>query len=101
MNQRKLAKLRRELEALRRGAHKAREFESLARRLGQERVKRGKEPMWESKVFDELYVLAIPHHGGRDLSPGVRHSVLAQLEDDIFAWEERLLEDDDGPDSEA
>ena len=101
MNQRRLAKLREELEALRRAPQKARALESLARRLGRKLVKRGKEPMWESTEFDELYVLAIPHHRGRDLSPGVRNSVLAQLEDDILAWEEKLLEDDDGPDSEA
>ncbi len=91
MNQRKLAKLWRELAALRLGAHKARKFESLARRLGREHVERGKHPMWESTVFDELDALSIPRHGGKDISPGTKHSILNQLEDDILAWEERLL----------
>ncbi|MBV9636642.1 MAG: type II toxin-antitoxin system HicA family toxin [Methylobacteriaceae bacterium] len=57
-------------------------------------VKRGKEPMWESAEFDELYVLAIPRHGNRDLAPGTKKSILDQLEDDVLAWEERLGDDE-------
>jgi hypothetical protein len=48
--------------------------------------------MWESAEFVDLRVLAIPDHGGRDLSPGTRNSILNQLEDDVLAWEERLGE---------
>jgi len=34
--------------------------------------------------------LSIPHHGGRDLAPGTRNSILNVLEADVLAWEERL-----------
>ena len=98
MDRRKLAKLRRLLEALRRGQPKARELQSLARQLGRKPAKnRGKEPMWESTEFDELFVLAIPNHKGRDMAPVTINKILNQLEGDISAWEERLLEDEDGP----
>ena len=83
-------------------------MEKLARMLGRTQDKRGKEPTW---VHNELpvYPLSIPHHGGRDLAPGTRNSILDVLEDDVLAWEERLrLADDerederhDGDDDEA
>ena len=63
--------------------------------LGRRQDKRGKEPTW---VNDELpvYPLSIPHHGGRDLAPGTRNSILNALEGDAIVWEERLgLEDDE------
>ena len=101
MNRRKLAKLLRDLAALRRGSHKARKFESLARRLGRERVNRGKEPMYESKEFDELDALSIPHHGGKDIPPGTSNSILNQLEDDILAWNEKLWKEENSNGSEA
>ena len=100
MKQRKLAKLWKNLAALRRGTHKAREFESLARRLGRELVDRGKHPMWESTVFDELDALSIPRHGGKDIPPGTKKSILNQLEDDLLAWEERLGKKENGSESE-
>ncbi len=87
MDDRKLGKLRGEVEALRRAPQKASALERIAKKLGRELVKRGKEPMWENKEFDELRSLAIPHHGGKDLPPGTRNSILNQLEDDILAWE--------------
>ena len=87
--------------ALRRAPQKARALESLARKLGRKPVKRGKEPMWESTEFDELSPLSIPHHGGRDLTKGTRNSILIQLDDDVIAWKERLMEHEDGPDSKA
>jgi len=49
--------------------------------------------MWENMQFPELFVLSIPDHGSRDLSPGVKHSVLNQLEGDIEAWDEWLSDD--------
>jgi hypothetical protein len=61
-------------------------------------VKRGKEPMWESTEFDELYPLSIPHHGGRDLAIGTKNSILDQLEGDVCAWEARLADDEDEED---
>ena len=95
MTPKKLDKLRRELAGFRRAQAKAANLESLAGRLGRKRVKRGKEPTWESMEFNELFPLAIPHHGGRDLPPGTRRNILDQLEQDVFAWEKRLDQDED------
>jgi hypothetical protein len=95
MNRKNLNKLRRELAHLRRSPQKAATLESLARRLGRKLVKRGKEPMWENTEFGDLFVLSIPRHGGRDLSLGVQRSILDQLEDDVFAWEEWLGDDEE------
>jgi len=94
MNRKTLDKLKRELASCRRSQQKAADLESLARRLGRKPVKRGKEPMWESTEFDHLFPISIPHHGGRDLAPGTRKSILNDLEDDILAWEERLDEEE-------
>lgn len=92
MKARTLAKLRGELARMRRSPQRAADLESLAKRLGRKQVKRGKEPMWESTEFD-LFPLAIPHHGGRDLATGTKNSVLSSLEEDLLAWEERLNND--------
>jgi hypothetical protein len=95
MTPRKLAKLKQELASLRRSQAKAADLESLARRLGRKQVKRGKEPTWESSEFNELFPLAIPHQGGKDLPIGTRRNILDQLEQDVFAWEKRLDQDED------
>lgn len=95
MNEKKLGKIRSQLASMRLAPQKARALESLARKLGRQPVKRGKEPMWESKEFD-LFPLSIPHHSSRDLSPGTKNSILNQLEDDILAWEEQLSDEDNG-----
>ena len=95
MTPKRLAKLKGELAKLRRAPRKAAELEKLARKLGRRRVKRGGEPMWESAEFPELFVLAIPHHGGRDLAIGTQKSILDQLEEDVLAWEVRLNEHND------
>jgi hypothetical protein len=96
MNRKRLDKLKREIALARRSPQKAADLERFARRLGRRSVKkRGKEPMWESAEFDDLFVLSIPHHGGRDLAPGTQRSILDQLEDDILAWEEKLNDEDD------
>lgn len=94
MNRRRLYRIRRLLEQARRSQQKARDLEALARMLGRRRDKRGKEPTW---VHDELPVfpLSIPHHGGRDLAPSTRSSILNVLEGDVIAWEERLGPEDD------
>jgi hypothetical protein len=60
--------------------------------------------MWKSAEFPELRALSIPHHGGEDIKPRTVRSILDQLHEDIFAWEERLSEDmngDDGGDNGA
>ncbi len=45
--------------------------------------------------FAHLPPLAIPHHGGRDLAPGTRDSILDQLEDDVHEWDVKLADDED------
>jgi hypothetical protein len=94
MNRKRLSKLRRVLEGLRRQSPKALEIQKVAKQLGRKKVKRGKEPVWESLEFQSLRPLSIPDHGGRDLSPGVLHSIVNQLEDDLNSWDERLAEQD-------
>lgn len=93
MTPNKLKKLRGEFAELRRAPQKALALEKLAKSLGRKKVKRGKEPNWESARFPDLPPLSIPHHGGKDLSIGVRNGLLIQLQDDIDAWE-NLLEDE-------
>jgi hypothetical protein len=96
MKRRKLEKLRRELERKRLSPQKANALQKLALRLGRRKVKRGKEPTWESDL-PGCYPFPIPDHGGKDLPPGTRNSILNQLEDqDIAAWEGIL--DGNGPD---
>ena len=69
---------------------KARDLEELARSLGRTIFNRGKEPTWVNKYFSELPPLSIPHHGGRDLATGTKHSILTQLEDDLAKWHEKI-----------
>ena len=53
--------------------------------------------MWESAEFD-LYALAIPHHGSRDLAPGTQNSILDQLENDLAAWDEKVGDEESDED---
>lgn len=100
MHRKKLDKAKRLLTQLRRSPQKARDLEVLARLLGRKRVKRGKEPTWES-IELTVYPLTIPHHGGQDVPIGTKNSILDQLEDDILTWEETLgLEDDEEEEEE-
>jgi hypothetical protein len=89
MDRKKLDKCQRELEALRRGQQKARKLQALAKKLGRKKVKRGKEPTWESDL-PGCYPLSIPDHGGKDIPPGTCNSILDQLEGDIIAHETTL-----------
>jgi hypothetical protein len=49
--------------------------------------------MWESQEFPDLFPLAIPDHGGKDISPGTQRTILNLLEDDVLRWEEQLDEE--------
>ena len=95
MVRKKLRKLQRECDDCRNGQRKAREFESLATRLGRVQVNKGKEPYWESTEFQHLPALSIPHHGGKDIPVGTKNCIIAALQQDIDAWEERLGEEED------
>jgi hypothetical protein len=94
MHRKKLDKIKRTIAAFRRSPQKAAALEGLAKQLGRKKVKRGKEPVWESQELTELYALSIPHHGNRDLSIGTQRNILDALEDDVLAWEERLPDEE-------
>jgi hypothetical protein len=96
MNRKRLNKLKRQLFQLRRTSVRAADVEALAIELGRmkRKGKRSKEPTWVSTEFGNLFPLAIPHHGSRDLTIGTKNSILSQLELDIAEWEQRLYEKD-------
>jgi len=95
MSKRKLEKLKRELEGLRGRPQKPAKLESLARRLGRTRVKRGSEPNWKSE-WPGVYPVSIPHHGGKDIPPGTVNSILDQLEEDLLALEVKFANNGHG-----
>jgi hypothetical protein len=93
MDRRKLDKLRKQVEELRKkGGIKSSELESLARALGRVPFKRGKEPTWVNKTFLGLRPLSIPHHGSKDLNRITANLILDQLEQDIEIFEECIDE---------
>ncbi len=93
MRRRKIEKLRREIEGLRRrGGVRASELESLAQRLGRRRAKRGSEPTWVSDLLVGRPPVSIPSHPG-DLNRYTARSILDQLEADL---DELELAADDG-----
>jgi hypothetical protein len=100
MNRKKLRKLRQEIARMRRAPQKAQPLESLAQALGRKLANRGKEPVWVSTEFDDLYPVSIPRHGARIVSIGTKNSILDQLEDDVQAWD-MSLEDEEGSDDDT
>jgi len=88
MTRKKLRALGRKLGQLRQSPQKAIAVQTLAQQLGRRKVKRGKEPTWESDIFPDLRPLSIPDHGGKNLSIGTKNSILNQLEDDLNYWDE-------------
>jgi hypothetical protein len=93
MDRRKLDKLRKQVDELRKkGGIKSSELESLARALGRVPFKRGKEPTWVNKTFPDLRPLSIPHHGSKDLNRITVNLILDQLEQDIEKFEECIDE---------
>ena len=95
MNDRKLYKIKRDLDSIRnRGGAKPSAIESLAIKLGRRKdTKRGKEPTWISEVFTDLPPLSIPHHGKVDLNKYTAGAIADQLENDVEKWEEKLESD--------
>jgi hypothetical protein len=98
MTRRKIEKIRREIEGLRRkGGVRASELESLAKRLGRRRAKRGGEPTWVSDSLPGRPPVSVPAHPG-DLNRYTARSILDQLERDLDELElaaEDAEEDDD------
>jgi hypothetical protein len=92
MNRKRLAKIRLEVQALVRSpqGRKANEFTSLAKRLGRERSKRGKEPTYVKQDDPKFtFPLSIPDHPG-DLKIGTARSIAHQLLDDVDTWAQWL-----------
>jgi hypothetical protein len=98
MTKRKLAKLRRQFEALRRrsGSVRPTELESIAKGLGRKRHDRGKEPTYEWPNARRP-PLTIPRHPGT-LKKGTACNILDQLEEDIELLEQEDDSDNDGGD---
>jgi len=88
MNPRKLRRCEQRLAKLRRSVPSAKQLEGLATSLGRKRVKRGKEPTWESMAFSNLRPVSIPRHSS--LSRFTVGNILSQLEEDIFRYKEML-----------
>lgn len=84
MNRKKIAKLRRQIAALRnRGGVRSSELDSLARRVGRKLYCRGKHPTW---VMERRFPLSIPKHPG-EMRRGTVKGILDHLEDDLDAIE--------------
>ena len=90
MNQRKLNRLKRRLDALRSSSAniKRRKLEELAKSFGLRREKRGKEPTYVSDDFPNLNPLSIPSH--REINPFTAKDILDDLDRYLCAWKERL-----------
>ena len=89
MDQRKLKKLRRRLEAFRaQGGVSSKPVVKLAKALGCERDSRGKEPTYVNKQLPGLFPISIPDR--KDLAPGTKANILDALEIHIHTWEAKL-----------
>jgi len=84
----KARKLRREVEALRRGTPNVGQLQRLARRLGRQLTNRGKEPTWVNRELPELRPLSIPNNPSTPRP--TKQSIVDELEGDLFGWEEKL-----------
>jgi hypothetical protein len=99
VNQKKIDKLRREVEALRRkGGIKGRELRKLAKAVGRKLGDRGKEPTWVSEQFSTR-PLSIPGHPG-DLSKYTAGGILDEIEQDLDEIEAKM-EDEQGGGSDG
>ncbi len=94
MNREKLEKIKRDIAAAKRKANTYRDLErialSLKRKLARGAQSRGKEPAFISKAFPNANPITIPNHAGKTIPKGTAHSILRQLEEDIFRFEEAL-----------
>lgn len=92
MNATKLARIKGWIEDCREKSKNLRhsDLERIAHALGRVRVKRGKEPTYKSTEFPRANVITIPSHAGKTLRLGTAESILDQLEEDVFRFEQRL-----------
>lgn len=95
MNHKKIDRLRREIEGLRRkGGIKGRELQKIAKAVGRRLGQRGKEPTWVSERFSKR-PLSIPGHPG-DLNKNTARDILEQLETDLDEIEEEMDDEQGG-----
>ena len=83
INKQKLAEIREEIEALRSASRSIRsnDLVSLAKKLGRERVVRGKHPQYSSTLLPNRNPISIPAHPGT-LKVGTALKILDELEVD-------------------
>jgi hypothetical protein len=90
MTQKKLDGLRGEVVELRRvKAVKSREMVRLAKRIGRKLADRGKEPTYIHTELPNRRPISIPGHP--TLSIGVKNNILDDLDGDLDAYEERII----------
>ena len=97
MTRKKLNKIIAEIRMFEQSQPKVEALIRLAKALGRiEDTKRGKEPTYISTEFLTLRPLSIPKHKGRDMRVGTKNNILVQLGDDVWCWDERLTNDENG-----
>jgi len=92
MNHKRLERIKKLHEALKNtNGIKSKQLQNLARQLGREIDKRGKEPTWINPYFKDLRPVSIPCHSG-EMKRFTAQNVLNYLEEDIEHWEDWLDE---------
>ncbi|MGA3306967.1 MAG: hypothetical protein ABSC26_13335 [Stellaceae bacterium] len=92
MDRKSLGEIEREIGHYRRSEPTATDLESLAQKLGRQKVIRGEVTYWESTMFDNLPSFPIPNLDGKKLLKSVKNIILSHLEDDYSAWDDFLTE---------
>lgn len=90
MNEKKLAKIKREIDSARQGAAnlKHRDLEKIAKMLGRVRSKdRTSEPTYKSTLLSDANVITIPDHS-KGVNKFTARNILNQLEEDVYRFEE-------------
>lgn len=91
MDERKLEKIRRDIDAARQKAVTARDLIRIATALGRREFGgRGKEPTFVSEPFPRARPISIPKHGSKNLKPKTKRNILNDLEDDWLKHKEQL-----------
>src|SRR5215470_7626978 len=90
MTEAKLEKIRQMILACRRKINKHRDLEQIVLALERRRVKRGKEPTYESIAFPNVNAITIPDHAGRTVKKGTAATILNQCQEDVYRFEEKL-----------
>jgi hypothetical protein len=94
MDDRKLAKIRREIDSARQKGVTARDLIRIATALGRREFGgRGKEPTFISTPFPHARPISIPKHGNKNLKPGTKKNILNDLENDWLRHMEKLDKD--------